>query len=129
MNPTTLDEVFVTIKELSEKIAIRSENLVTETKVAFTATEIVSERRRALAEKRHSILLDNPDPKTLGSNESIREAAIADIAFREIEALREAEVSLRIAQHDLTLAQLDFDTTKLQIRLLEAASRFAGSGE
>lgn len=121
---TTLEKIAVVQEDLSNNAS----NLVAAHTRAFAAADALAAAKFVLASARNWILTHN-DPKDLGSNEAQREASLAERCETEVNSVFLAENKHREAQHDLTLAQLDYDATKLQIRLLEAASRFAGSGE
>jgi hypothetical protein len=93
---------------------------------AFEAADALATAKFVFTAARGWILTHN-DPKDLGANEAQREAALAERCESELNDVHHAENNLRRTQDDLTLAQLDFDATKLQVRLLECATRLLGS--
>lgn len=117
------------IDELKLKIDYQSANVLSAMTYSHAVTEELALAKNDLLDAKNTILANCADPKELGANEAQREATIAKKTFAERTGLAGAEETYRRAQHDLTLAQLAFDATKLQIRLLECASRLLGAGE
>jgi hypothetical protein len=121
-------DFLIEIRHRSDDVELQSNQLAEAYAEAYEAGEELNAAKVELARATEAIIRDR-DPKELGSNEAQRNATIAAETQAERDHLLGEEYNHREAQHSLALAQLAFDTTKLQIRLLEAASRFAGSGE
>ena len=69
------------------------------------------------------------DPKSLGANEAIREARIAELCANERNAERIAERAVRDADDALELAQLYYDTTRRSLSAWQSIARLAAGGE
>ena len=69
------------------------------------------------------------DPKSLGANEAVREARIAELCANERIAERNAERAVRDANDELELAQLRYDTTRRCLSAWQSIARLAAGGE
>lgn len=69
------------------------------------------------------------DPKSLGANEAVREARIAELCANERIAERIAERAVRDADDALELAQLYYDTTRRSLSAWQSIARLAAGGE
>lgn len=69
------------------------------------------------------------DPKSLGANEAVREARIAELCANERIAERNAERAMRDADDAVELAQLRYDTTRRCLSAWQSIARLAAGGE
>ena len=69
------------------------------------------------------------DPKSLGANEAVREARIAELCANERAAERNAERAVRDADDAVELAQLRYDTTRRCLSAWQSIARLAAGGE
>ena len=69
------------------------------------------------------------DPKSLGANEAVREARIAELCANERIAERNAERAVRDADDAVELAQLRYDTTRRCLSAWQSIARLAAGGE
>lgn len=69
------------------------------------------------------------DPKSLGANEAVREARIAELCANERTAERTAERAVRDADDAVELAQLRYDTTRRCLSAWQSIARLAAGGE
>lgn len=107
---------------------VSAEWAVNDLKDALTAQNValsdVHEAKIELARRRASILQAHADnPKELGGNEAAREASLDFLTITERNTLTDAEVRLRAAQTRTECARLDWDRVRLQVRLLDIATR------
>lgn len=58
---------------------------------------------RAASDAKNAILLKHPEPKTLGSNEAIRDAAVRGLCASENERVDKARAAMAVATLDLQM--------------------------
>lgn len=73
----------------------------------------------AIETERMTILTRYPDPKTLGSNEAIREAKIREFMTVHYSELRDLEFGLAERRKEFRLAELRIERNKSLLRCLE----------
>lgn len=81
-----------------------------------------SDARHTLEQAKNAILYANrDDAKALGSNEAARAATIAEMTATERAGVEETEALVTSSRDSLTLAQMEYDYWRTQLRTVEAA--------